>query len=70
MDINKINEVMMINGYAKIKHIKTGGIYYIKGPAKVKINGEWLDAISYFGAAGDFCRIPDDFQGFEYICNE
>jgi hypothetical protein len=47
----------------KYRHIKTGNIYFAVGTGKVKIDGQWIDSMTYRNEAGDlFTRTLLDFE--------
>lgn len=46
-------------------HEKSGVVYECLGPSRFKLNGTWIDTISYQNESGElFHRCPDDFEGF------
>ncbi|CAL9972203.1 hypothetical protein VPHK567_0164 [Vibrio phage K567] len=49
-----------------IIHVKSGGEYVVLHVGKAKVNGEWVEAITYTNQNGEvFTRTVDDFRGFE-----
>ena len=70
MNQDFVRRAIAHKGLPQIKHVKSGGIYYLKEIIKSKVNGEWKDSVIYFDTTGKFCRLIDDFSGFEYIINE
>lgn len=65
-----IRAAVEFGGMPLIKHIKTGGTYYIREIIETKVDGQWQAGVMYFGRAGRFVRLINDFQGFEYTINE
>lgn len=70
MDTELVRLAIAGDGTAVVKHLKTDCIYYLKEIIKSKVGGEWKDSVIYYGRSGKFCRLIDDFEGFEYQFND
>jgi hypothetical protein len=65
-----IREMINAPGEATVRH-RNGNIYYIDALVSIKINGEWVDGVTYHSINpwGQYCRTISDFHNFEYIHN-
>ena len=70
MEVNTILKALEHQGRPLIRHIKTGGSYYLRDIIKVKVAGGWHLGATYYNSRELFCRGLEDFEGFEYLCNE
>jgi len=68
MSLYKEVSAMLCNqGKVNIKYKPTGTIYTVTEDCKVKVAGEWFDALVYEGSHATFVRLHDDFERFEVV---
>ena len=55
-----------------IRHVRKGTTYAVTGKRKVKFNGEWHTVVDFISLEDKepYSRLPEDFEGFEYIYNK
>ena len=64
---NEVSAMLCEQDEVKIKYKPTGTIYTVTEDCKVKLAGEWVDALVYVGSHAAFVRLHDDFERFEVM---